>query len=197
MAAFRRYGLLEYGIGTVTKKFFLINASGKDRPGIVAGLTQVLYGLGGNIEDSTMTRLGGEFAMMLIVSVPAAVSGPKLQKEFRSLEKKLSLRVESQPVSAALAHGPRAEPQYLISVYGADRPGIIFQVAQALAKRRVSITDLQTQSITRGGSSLYVLLLEIRIPAGLDMDDLRSELDRLRQSLQVELTLQDIEALAL
>ncbi|MFA5975221.1 MAG: ACT domain-containing protein [Elusimicrobiota bacterium] len=181
----------------MSKNYFLISASGKDRPGIVAAVTKVLFELGGNVEDSTMTRLGGEFTIMLIVSVPSSLSLPTLQKGLHPLGKKLALHVSVQPMSAGLARGTRSEPHYLISIYGTDQAGIIYQVAKALADRRINITDLQTKSITRGHAPLYVMLLEVQTPTALDVDELRNELERLRQSLQVELTLQDIEAIAL
>ncbi len=46
------------------RRFFAITAIGKDRPGIVAGVSKALYDLGTNIEDSSMTILSGEFAMI-------------------------------------------------------------------------------------------------------------------------------------
>jgi glycine cleavage system transcriptional repressor len=180
------------------KQFFLLTVFGKDRPGMVAGVTQALFDLGGNIEDASMTRLGGEFAMMFVTGVPAHVTLSGLQKKLAGLEKKVGLQLSAKPITPQLARAAkRPEPRYLISVYGTDRPGIVFQLTQALAQRKVSITDLHTQSIAQGGSALYVMLLEVQVPAGLDIDELREELDRLRQSLQVEITLQDIEAVAL
>jgi glycine cleavage system transcriptional repressor len=180
------------------KQFFLLNAFGRDRPGMVAGLTQVLFDLGGNIEDASMTRLGGEFAMMFVTALPADITLSNLQKKLSVLEKKVGLQLSAKPITPQLARGTqRAEPRYLISVYGTDRPGIVFQVTQALARRKVSVTDLHTKAITQDGKSIYVMLLEIQAPATLDVDELREELDRLRTNLHVEINLQDIEAVPL
>src|SRR5579864_6643835 len=156
------------------KKYFLLTAFGKDRPGIVAAVTHVVFELGGNLEDASMTRLGGEFAMMLVTGLPTSVTPAKLQKQLRPLEQKFDLQLSAKAISPALARGgKRAEPRYLISVYGTDRPGIVYQVAQALASRKVSITDLNTKAIQRAGAPLYVMLLEVLTPPELDMDDLR------------------------
>jgi glycine cleavage system transcriptional repressor len=180
------------------KHYFLLSAFGKDRPGMVAGVTEVLYALGGNIEDASMTRLGGEFAMMFVTGVPAGVTLSGLQRKLSALEKKVGLELSAKPITPQLAKGAkRAEPRYLISVYGTDRPGIVFQLTQSLAKRKVSITDLHTKVLDRGGSSIYVMLLEVQVPPVIDLDDLRAELDRLRTELGVEISLQDIEAVAL
>jgi glycine cleavage system transcriptional repressor len=180
------------------KNYFLLTAFGKDRPGMVAGMSQAVFSLGGNIEDATMTRLGGEFTMMLVTSFPAGSAAAKLDKSFRALEKKLGLEITAKSIPQSLAQRPKQDqPKYLISVYGTDRPGIVHQVTQALAKRKVSITDLQTKVIGPAAKPVYVMLVEIQVPANLDMDDLRTDLDQLHQDLQVEMTLQDIEAVAL
>lgn len=179
------------------KKYFLLTAFGKDRPGIVSGVTRALFEASGNIEDATMTRLGGEFTMTLVTALPSMASAQTLGKRLRPLEKKLRLEVTIKPIARALAHGARgAQPRYLISVYGTDRPGIVCRVAEALALRKVNITDLNTK-VLPGHKPVYVMLLEIQTPASLDLDDLRSALDQLRRELEVEITLQDIEAVAL
>lgn len=165
---------------------------------MVAGVTEALFELGGNIEDASMTRLGGEFAMMFVTGLPSGVTLTKLQKRLSGLEKKVGLQLTAKPINSALAHGQkRAEPRYLISVYGTDRPGIVYQVTQALAKRKVSVTDLHTKAAGTGAKALYVMLLEVQVPTGLDLEGLRDDLDRLRQSLNVEISLQDIEAVSL
>jgi glycine cleavage system transcriptional repressor len=182
----------------ILKKFFLLTAFGKDRPGIVAAVTQVLFECGGNVEDASMTRLGGEFVLMLVTALPAKITSGALQKVLHPLEKKLGLQVSAKAIPSAMAHsGKRAEARYLISVYGTDKPGIVYQVAKALAERKVSITDLHTRSLGGAGSPVYIMLLEVQIPPALDLDGLREELDRLRTRLEVEISLQDIEAVAL
>jgi glycine cleavage system transcriptional repressor len=179
------------------KNFYLLTAFGKDRPGIVAGVSRVLYELGGNIDDASMTRLGGEFTMMLITALPATVSVTKLEKELNALQKKLGVQTAVKAIPAAASSPTKAEsPKYLISVYGTDHPGIVYKVVDALAKRKVSITDLQTK-VTGTPKPLYVMLLEIQASSSTDMDDLRTALDQLRQDLKVDISLQDIEAIPL
>lgn len=179
------------------KNTFLITAFGKDRPGIVAGVTGILYDLGANVEDASMTRLGGEFTMMLVTSVPASLSGDKLERELKSLEKKLGIQTAAKGIPYAGGGSAQgAPPRYMIAVYGSDHPGIVYRVTDQLAKRKVSITDLQTK-VTGGAKPVYVMLLEVQAPTSADMDDLRAALDQLRQDLKVEITLQDIEAIPL
>jgi glycine cleavage system transcriptional repressor len=180
------------------KKYVLLAASGKDRPGIVAAVTKVVFELQGNIEDATMTRLGGEFTMMLVVALPGSQIPSQLSRTLRPYEKKLGLHFNVQPLTPAQARNPkRIEPRFLISVYGTDKPGIVHHVAQTLADHGVSITDLNTRVLQRRGAPVYVMLLEIQIRDKTDMDDIRSELDTLRQKLDVEISLQDLDAVPL
>jgi glycine cleavage system transcriptional repressor len=179
------------------KNFFLLTAFGKDRPGIVAGVSRILFELGANIEDASMTRLGGEFAMMLITDLPSGTSAARLEKGLNTIEKKLGLQtaVKAIPADAAM-RGKSESPKYLISVYGTDHPGIVHRVTDVLAQHKASITDLQTK-VTSGVKPVYVMLLEVQAPSAENMDALRSELDDLRQELQVEISLRDIEAVSL
>ncbi len=73
---------------------WIVTALGKDRPGIVAGITKILYQLGCNLEDSAMTRLGGEFAVMLAFSASAKAGADRLRRAFEPLEKRLHCGLE-------------------------------------------------------------------------------------------------------
>ena len=181
------------------KKFFLITAFGKDRPGIVAGVTHALFELGGNLRDSSMTRLGGEFSIMLIADFPGSVTPAKLHKALQAPAQQLSLTLQAKPISPALGQpsGKTVPPRYLISVYGTDKPGILAAVSHVLAKHRVSITDLNTKTVRKSGAPLYILLLEIEAPKPTYMENLRVDLDRLRLNLEVDITLQDLDVVPL
>jgi len=180
------------------KKFVVVTAFGKDQPGMVAGVSEALYALGGNLEDASMTRLGGEFAMMMVVALPSKVTLPAASKALAPWGRRLGLQFQIKPIQPALARR-RADQgaAFLISVYGTDRAGIVSNVTRALADRKISITGLNTRVLRHAKKAIYILLLEIQVPPKADMDSLRSELDQMRQALGVEITLQDIEPVAL
>ena len=163
----------------------------------MAGVARVLFELGANMEDASMTRLGGEFTMMLVTSLPASVNTAKLSKALAGLEKKLGIQTATKPIPSAVgSQTQNTVAKYLISVYGMDHPGIVYRVTEALAKRKISVTDLQTK-VTGGAKPVYVMLLEVQVPSSSDAEELGAELDQLRQDLKVEISLQDIEAVAL
>ena len=183
------------------KRRWIVTALGKDRPGIVAGVTEILYRLGCNLEDSAMTRLGGEFAMMLIFSSPAGAGAwpETLRDAFQPLERRLRLLIHLKPLTAVEARVPRRRGRrYLISVYGADRPEIVFHISALLARHQINIADVHThRSRSRRGRSepsLYLLLLEIELPPGRSPASLQRQLHRAAKRLGVEASLKPVEA---
>lgn len=172
---------------------WIITTLGKDQPGIVAGVARILYQLGCNLEDSAMTRLEGEFAILLIFSAPARVKPERLARAFAPLERQFQLTVHVKRLSQAETTTPQGTGRvYLFSVYGADRPGIVYHVCDALAKAGVNITDVQTHRSTRQRErepSLYLMLLEAEVPARIPMPTLERTLQALARRLRVEVSL--------
>ena len=173
---------------------WILTALGKDRPGIVAGVTQVLYDRGCNLEDSAMTRLGGEFAIMLEFSSPPGQTAESLRRELQTLEHRLRLVVHLKALTAAEARAPRSPGRrYLISVYGTDRPGIVFRVTDALAKEGVNITDLHTHRTPRGRPPLYLTLIEVELAPKQPEAKLSRHLQQVAKRLGVQATLRSAD----
>ena len=119
-----------------TMKLYALSAIGRDRPGIVAAITRVLLDLEGNVEDSQMSILRGHFAVMLIVALPESVAAEELERRVGEVRDELGLEaIAVSPVDELAAAGPVAS--HVLSVYGADHPGIVHAVSSALAERGV------------------------------------------------------------
>jgi glycine cleavage system transcriptional repressor len=162
-----------------------VTAVGADRPGIVAAVAAVLHQRGGNVEDSAMTILGGHFAIVLLVS--ADDTAESLRAALQDATSDLGLTIS---VSAAGAERRPAEPTHLLSVYGADKPGIVAAVTAELAEQGANITDLETQVIG-DEEPVYAMVIELvaRHETGL-----AEGLDRVCDELGVDHTLRAIEA---
>ena len=174
---------------------FAVSAVGRDRPGIVAAIADALFDLEGNVEDSRMTILRGHFAVMLIVSLPEGRDRAELQSRLGPVGEQLGL--EALTVSAVDRLDPaETTPTHVITVYGADHPGIVRSVADALAAREVNITDLQTKLSGSGEAALYVMLLEVEIPAGAE-EELRKELEAVAEGAAVEVSVGELDVEAL
>lgn len=172
----------------------IITATGRDRPGMVAAISQKLLEANCNIEDATMTRLSGEFAMILVVANPPELSTPALQQQLADLRQSHGLRLSCNDLdNSQQANVVEDAPasRYVLSAYGPDRTGLVARVAGVLASQGANITDLQTR--INSGHSLYVMIFELELPPTLDIENLRAALNDAARELNVELTLRALE----
>jgi glycine cleavage system transcriptional repressor len=139
-----------------------VTAIGRDRPGIVAAITGALLDFEGNVDDSQMSILHGQFAVMLIVSVPGEADLDVISAKLEEVGREFELGgITVSPVSQ-LDRG--ASPTHVLTVYGADRPGIVHDVAALLADQGVNITDLRTRRTGGSEAPLYTMMMEISVP---------------------------------
>jgi glycine cleavage system transcriptional repressor len=157
-----------------------ITVIGHDRPGIVADVAETLSGLGFNLTDSTMTRLRGHFAMMLVCT--GDVSEPAVEAALAPLCADGSLQARVWRVRPEEELPVTGEP-YLVSLHGADRLGIVAAVTRVLAKAGGNITDLTTRLV----GPLYTLVAEVDLPPGA-ADRVAAELKETAARLGVEVT---------
>lgn len=150
----------------------VVSAVGEDRPGIVAAVTEVLLEHGCNLLDTSMTILGGRFAMMLVVVGPSDTA--PLEAALARAGGGLGVAVSVAPAPAAAEDA--AGPAFVLSVYGADRPGIVARVARHLADHGVNITDLSTRVIGEQDRPVYAMVLDLVLPPGLPPDVLTESL---------------------
>ncbi len=188
--------VLKKGGIPLMKKFVALSAIGKDQPGIVASLSKVLFEAGCNLEDSSMTRLQGDFAVLLLISLPGDLSLEKLkqslQEKTRLYHLTLALReIAPEEVSAPII--PTSLP-YTLVVYGVDHPGIVYRVTQAAAEEKINITDLRTRVTSNDGTPIYSLVVEVEILDKNTVKLFEKKLDSLKKELEIEIFLKPVEA---
>jgi glycine cleavage system transcriptional repressor len=176
---------------------FAVSGVGKDRPGIIAGVAERLVAHGVNVADSEMAILRGHFAMMLLVTGPDTLDDAALADDLRTARDELGLEVLSlREVSEAA--GATTPPSWVVSVHGADHPGILAAVTRALADAGVNVCDLHTRLLGEAdGRPLYVMLMEVATPPGMSEADLRARLQVAAESQSVDVALQPLETDAL
>jgi len=152
----------------------IISALGKDRPGIVNELSQAIMDYDCNIQDSRMTILGGEFAVIMLVA--GNWNGiAKLEDGLPTLEQRLDLTIISRRTE------PRAGTQnaipYSVEVIALDHPGIVNQLAGFFSSRGINIHDLYTGSYAAAhtGTPMFTLNMTIEIPAETHIAALREQ----------------------
>lgn len=162
----------------------VVTAVGADRPGIVAAITGALLDLGGNLEETRAALLRGSFATALAVAVPDGVGAAEVEAALRPVADELGLGIW---VGEAAARATSALHRSVVSVYGADHPGIVHGMAVTLAERGANIVDLSARLV--GEPPIYVLGIEVEHAEGAE-GSLRAALAEVARAHGVEMTLE-------
>jgi glycine cleavage system transcriptional repressor len=172
---------------------FAVSGVGLDRPGIIAAVAERLVAHGVNVADSEMAILRGHFTMMLLVTGPAELDAEALATELRETGDTLGMEALTLR-EVADAQTAAATPSWVVSVHGADHPGILAAVTRALADAGVNVHDLHTRVVGEAaGKPLYVMFMEIAPPQDLAEDELRAVLRAAAQSQEVDVSLQPLD----
>lgn len=168
------------------KTYLVLTLIGNDQPGLVESLAQIVARHQGNWLESNMSRLAGKFAGILRVSVEED-KAEALISALDALSPRLKLIVER----SAQAEAEKPQRTLRLSLVGNDRPGIIRDISGALARQHVNVDDLDTECVPAPMSSDILFRAEavLHIPADLDIEALRAELERLADDLIVDINL--------
>lgn len=163
---------------------------GPDRPGLVESVASLVASHGGNWLESRMSRLGGQFAGILRVDVPADQAAA-LSQALSALSTK-GVAVVIHPDHAATVE-PDAELR-LIELIGQDRPGIVQQITAALAKHGVNVEELETECVSAAmsGETLFKARATVLVPSSANVEALKTELERIAADLIVEVVFQKV-----
>ena len=169
------------------RKNLVLTLTGPDRIGIVDRVTESVLKDGGNVEASRMARLGGEFAMLMLVSVPAE----GLDQLSRGV---LSLQDEGYAVTAReteqIDPGKHAGwVPYQVEVTGADHEGIIHNVTHRFAERSINIESMDTGTVTASmsGTPLFTMTAVVLVPPDITYRTLQSDLQTVADDLNVDI----------
>lgn len=182
-------------------KRLLLTISGKDKPGIIAKVSELLYRIGCNLEDVSMTLLEGQFAMMMTVCVPGSVKLNALTKAMTALKSspwgmECFMAGLKGKATRGEKHARGVQP-CLITAFGKDRTGIVHAVSKTLAQYKINITDLDCRILGGGSKVTYAMLLEVDVPKRMGLGRLRGILARVAKKLKIEIQLRPHETLSL
>lgn len=169
---------------------FAVAVVGRDRPGIAAAVARALFESRANIEDSRMSILGGYFAMMLVVSLE---DGDDLNERLDAVRGELGLEHAHAAPIEDTSDEARPAPTHVLTVYGADHPGIVAAVSDVLATRGVNIDDLVTRVVGAEHEPVYTLICELTLPASLEPTALGADLDGVAIEQGVEVSLRELD----
>lgn len=170
------------------KTYLVLTAVGPDRSGLVSEIAAAMHRAGANLEDSRMAILGGEFALLLLLSGGVAQLAA-VEAASGALSDKLGLRVMLKRTGQAQR---KDFLPYRISVTGFDRPGIVLAVSEILARRGVNVASLEShlEYAPLSGTPMFVLEAELQIPSEVVLAELRRELGKQCDEENLDLTLE-------
>ena len=176
-------------------KKFLLTAFAKDRPGIVADLSRVIYENGYNLEESSMTNLAGEFAILLLLST-SAVNGEgaeeKLSAECRRLEREKGITAFIRPINPEWQERKTNILAKIIHVEGLDQAGIVYKVSRFLADNDINISTLNTEMklSPESGAAIYAMTIQVELPSRLSLQTIEDGLGRIGDQLNVDVSIE-------
>jgi len=169
------------------RKNLVLTLTGHDRIGMVEQVTNEVLKYNGNIEASRMARLGGEFAMLMLISVPA--------QNFEDLRQGvLSLHDEGYTVTTCpTEQGDPAQyagwMPYQVEVSGADHEGIIHHITHRLAEHSINIETMDTGMVkaSMSGTPLFMMTAIVLVPPDLSYRALQDDLETVGDDLNVDI----------
>ena len=171
------------------EKKFIMTAFGKDRPGIVARTARIIFENGCNLEDSNMGRLADEFTLILLLSGQGDDIQEKLSKDCKRLEREKNIFVFIRPLDYNIPDFKNGNSFNTIEVEGIDQAGIVYKISKLLSDHDINIETLKSQKkfSPNSGTALYSMVIKIKMPEELAMDELDKKLDDLAEDLNVDI----------
>src|SRR4051812_43467891 len=171
----------------------IITAVGPDRPGIVGELTGHLHSAGGNIIDSRMVNLRGEFAMMILLEC-SQTDSHKMTRDLPAVGTNigLTLTVTPQISTAKVSEGLR----YRMKTYSMDQPGIVARLTNLLRAHGVNIEELSAwqESAAFAGTAIFMTEMHVTVPPQVPLRKLRTDLEALCNELNCDVDLEPAES---
>jgi len=164
----------------------LLTVTGPDRPGIIAAISGVLAEGGVDIEDVSMSRLSGNFAMMLVARGGDEAA---LRARLEAVGRALGLLVHLAP-STEGAEEP--EPNGFVFAAGPNRVGIVARLSKTLADHGANITEMSTRLLEKTAVPVYLVRIEATI-APEAWDALARDLEAAGRDLEAEVRLEALE----
>lgn len=171
------------------KNWYMLTLVGKDRPGIVAEISQVLLDAGANLGEASMARLGGNFTVTLMVHMDIEKEGVKKLLQPKCGEMELFFHIDN--IIADLHQ--HIDPNFRLSVHGADQAGIVAAVTRSLAKSDFNILNLESD--VGGSTEKPVYIMHIEGFASCSRAELEESLQLLKVEKEIVLHLVPIDTM--
>ena len=173
-------------------QLIVISAVGTDRTGVVQDITKDILECGGNIEESRMTTLGSEFAMLMLVSGNWHTLS-KLEQKLEKLSDGGKLSVAVRKTSEQVSKEDRMP--YAVDVVSLDQQGIVYNLANFFAKRDVEIAEVATRhySAAHTGAPMFEVQMAVNIPASMHVAEFKDEFHDFCDEMNLDAMLEPVK----
>jgi len=170
---------------------YIMTAFGKDRPGIVADVTHLLYENNCNLEDTTMSMLADEFTINLLFSSNDEDIVSTLVEKCRDLEQQKNISAFIRPLKERRLPSQGNFSTCTLHVEGMDQAGIVFKISQFLSANSLNIIDLKStmKVAPESGTALYLMDIHIQVPKSTSAKTFEEGLNVVAEKLNVEITI--------
>lgn len=176
------------------KRRYLLVAGGVDKKGIVYSLSKILKEYEFNIEDSSMIMLRRTFSMIMLLSNEGRFNEAKFEKDLAVFMNKNTMTVDIREISEKemKEYGP-AGISWMISISGADKPGIVKTMTEILYKSGANIVGLETKSSEKVKPHAYYMFLEVDLPKSKNISKLETALKKAGKKIGVHVAVNRVE----
>lgn len=171
----------------------VISAIGSDRPGIVNDLSQLIVNNSGNIDDSRMTVLGGEFAIILLISASENELS-NIEKILNEKSSEFELNIITKQTNNTIANDSALDKKipYIVEVLAMDNPGIVYKLTDFFSTREINIQSLQTDRYPapHTGTQMFAIEMVITVPQSIIINDLRDDFLDLCEDMNLDASIE-------
>ncbi|MCP4219737.1 MAG: hypothetical protein GY765_34205 [bacterium] len=172
-------------------KRFIMTAFTKDRTGVVADTTKIIFDNKCNLEDTEMTQLEDEFVIMLVFTGDDTELYEKISADCRKLEREKEITAVVRELQEAPYNPLESYTTHTIYSEGIDQTGIVYKISLFLAEHSTNISKLisRRRLSPESGTTIYAVEIEVEVPVNTSLDELESGLSELGQTLHIDLRL--------
>jgi phosphoserine phosphatase len=166
--------------------YIMITATGKDKPGLTAEITEMIAEVNGNIVDIEAFSMRGLFAIFMILDC-CSITIPleNLKQQLLNLGKKIDLEVSIDSIES----GRRkiGKKLVLLTTLGKDRPGIVAKVSRFLSQNNANIERIRM--VAYGELNAMEVLIDIN-DITIPLEDFKEALNRACKEVEQDVVFQ-------
>lgn len=172
-------------------KRYMMTAFGKDRVGIVADVTRLLYEYDCNLEDTTMNMLSDEFTLNLLFSSKSSDIEEQLSRECRRLELEKGVSAFVRALADPEAKGVNGFKDCTLHIECLDQVGIVYKTSKFLAENKLNIMHLNSTAkpSPESGVTIHCMDIHIQVPGDVSLDQVEEDLATMADELQVDINM--------